>query len=85
MQIKNQSLFENMVIAETAKQYYHRGQRPRLYFYRDRSGNEVDLVIEHGRDLVLFEIKSGQFRSNWHVWPVKDLHQIYDQTVLFFK
>jgi hypothetical protein len=28
-----------MVIAETAKQYYHRGQRPKLYFYRDRSGN----------------------------------------------
>lgn len=54
------SLFENMVIAEIFKQYYHRGKRPRLHFYRDRTGNEVDLVAERGRELVLLEIKSGQ-------------------------
>ncbi len=54
------NLFENMVVAEVLKQYYHRGIRPRLSFYRDRSGNEVDLVIEHGHDLALLEIKSGE-------------------------
>lgn len=54
------SLFENMVIAEIFKQHYHRGIRPRLCFFRDRTGNEVDLVVEQGRELALVEIKSGR-------------------------
>ncbi len=54
------NLFENMVVAEMLKQYYHHGIRPRLYFYRDSTGNEVDLVIENGHELALIEIKSGQ-------------------------
>lgn len=54
------SLFENMVVTEMFKQYYHRGVRPRLCFFRDRTGNEVDLVVERGRELALIEIKSGQ-------------------------
>lgn len=31
-----------------------------LCFYRDSTGNEVDLVLERGRNLALMEIKSGQ-------------------------
>ena len=54
------NLFENMVVAEMFKQYYHYGKRPRLSFYRDSSGNEVDLVLERGQDLFPIEIKSGQ-------------------------
>lgn len=104
------NLFENMVVAEIFKQYYHQGLRPRLCFFRDSTGNEVDLVIEQGNDLALIEIKSGQTvnkqffsgldrfsrfagdrvqggvliyggnrhqsRSDWEVWPVKDLDQM---------
>lgn len=54
------SLFENMVIAEIFKQQYNRGVRPRAFFYRDRTGNEVDLVLERGQELALIEIKAGQ-------------------------
>jgi predicted AAA+ superfamily ATPase len=54
------ALFETWVIAEIAKAHLHRGRRPRLSFYRDRSGLEIDLVIEKGVDLVLVEIKSAQ-------------------------
>lgn len=54
------NLFENMVVAEMFKQHYHHGIRPRLCFFRDSTGNEVDLVVERGRDMVLVEIKSGQ-------------------------
>ncbi len=54
------NLFENMVVAELFKQHYHQGVRPRLSFYRDSAGNEVDVVIESGHDLVLVEIKAGQ-------------------------
>ncbi|MFC1850722.1 ATP-binding protein [candidate division CSSED10-310 bacterium] len=54
------NLFENMVVAEIMKQYYHSGKRPRCYFYRDSNGNEVDLVLEKGEGLSLIEIKAGQ-------------------------
>jgi uncharacterized protein len=54
------SLFENLVVAEMFKQCYHQGIRPRFCFYRDSTGNEVDLVLERGHELALMEIKSGQ-------------------------
>jgi uncharacterized protein len=54
------NLFENMVVAELFKQHYHQGIRPRLSFYRDSAGNEVDVVIEHGHEIILLEIKAGQ-------------------------
>lgn len=57
------SLFETWVVSEVAKAHLHRGRRPRLYFYRERSRLEIDLVVEKGPDLVLVEIKSGQTPS----------------------
>ena len=54
------ALFETWVIAEVAKAHLHRGRRPRLSFYRDRAGLEIDLVVEKGAALVLVEIKAAQ-------------------------
>lgn len=31
-----------------------------LYFWRDNSGIEVDVIAEHGKSLMPIEIKSGQ-------------------------
>lgn len=33
--------------------------RPRIYYWRTRSGEEVDFVIEQGRKLIAAEIKAG--------------------------
>jgi predicted AAA+ superfamily ATPase len=57
------ALFETWVIGEIAKAHLHRGRRPRLSFYRDSSGLEIDLVLEKGTELVLVEIKSAQTPS----------------------
>lgn len=53
-------LFENMIVLEVLKCQYNAGIRPNLHFYRDSSGNEVDLVLEDGPSLTLTEIKSAQ-------------------------
>jgi hypothetical protein len=53
------ALFENLVIVEILKARLNRGLPPSLYFYRDTNGNEVDLVIRSGRQLVPAEIKSS--------------------------
>jgi len=53
------ALFENFVIAEVAKAYFHHRRQPPLYFWRDRIGHEVDLLIEEGGALYPLEMKSG--------------------------
>ena len=52
-------IFENWVIAETIKQHVHAGRRPDLYFWRDNTGNEVDLLYERGGRRQVVEIKAG--------------------------
>ena len=52
-------LFENLVVAEALKAQRNRGIPPSLYYVRERSGAEIDLLVESGRQLHLFEIKSG--------------------------
>ena len=53
-------LFENLVILDIRKQLLNLGKEPRMYFYRDRSQNEIDLIWQRGRDLIPIEIKYGQ-------------------------
>ena len=52
-------LFENMVVAEYWKAAMNAGRTDALYFWRDSTGNEVDLIIEDGMRLIPVEIKSG--------------------------
>ena len=54
------SLFENMVISDIYKSFTNKGKEPPLTFWRDKTGHEIDLLIESGNDLFPIEIKSGQ-------------------------
>ena len=54
------ALFENYVIAEVVKAYRHHRLTPPLYFWRDRGGHEIDLVIEQDGTAYPVEIKSGR-------------------------
>jgi uncharacterized protein len=54
------ALFENWVVSELMKLRFNHGLPTNLYFWRDRSGHEVDLLVEHADRLVPVEIKSGQ-------------------------
>ena len=57
------AIFETWVVSEVRKLVANRGaatrRDPRLSFYRDRNGAEVDLVIERPDRLTLLECKSG--------------------------
>jgi len=54
------AIFESWALAEVFKRRLHANERRGLYFYRDQSGLEVDLVIETGGKADLVEFKSGQ-------------------------
>lgn len=57
-------VFENHVVAETAKAYTHHRRTPPLFFWRDRTGREIDLIIEEAGALFPVEIKSGMTVSS---------------------
>ncbi len=52
------NLFENLVVIEALKAQMNAGESPELYYWRDKHGLEVDLLIPRGRQLQPIEIKS---------------------------
>jgi hypothetical protein len=60
------ALFETLIISEFVKQRFNDGRPADLYFWRDNSGNEIDLLIQQGAALQPVEIKSGAtFVPDW--------------------
>lgn len=53
------NLYENLVILEVLKARLNKGLIPNLYFWRDLSGREVDLIAEWGGSTKAIEIKAG--------------------------
>jgi uncharacterized protein len=53
------SLFENFVVMEALKDKYNQGDNTPAYFYRDSTGNEVDLLLPTNGQLYALEIKAG--------------------------
>ncbi len=54
------SLFENLVVTEFLKQRLNAGLSNNIYFWRDSTGNEIDLLIDRTPELLPIEIKSGK-------------------------
>jgi hypothetical protein len=53
------AIFETMIVGEFFKSIANRCSRERLYYYRDSNRNEIDIVLQNGKDTLLCEIKSG--------------------------
>lgn len=58
------NLFENYVISELIKDRYNRNVPFDLYFWRDNTGNEMDIIIDKGTYLYPIEIKAGKTITN---------------------
>ena len=54
------NLFENFVVMEFLKNRFNQSMNSNLYFFRDRTGNEIDLVIQKADSLTPVEIKSAE-------------------------
>ncbi len=67
------SLFENYVINDMVKERYNSNEPLDLYFWRDSTGNEMDIVIDQGSNLYPIEIKAGktitgEYFKNFQFW-----------------
>ena len=52
-------LFENLVLVEFLKHYYNQGLVPDLTFFRDSSGNEIDIIDNVDGKQLAYEVKAG--------------------------
>lgn len=76
------ALFENMVVAEFYKRYFNRGRTPHLYFYRDSSQKEVDLIEEQTFDqLHIYEIKSAKRYNSQFAAGLDYFKKLYGEKV----
>lgn len=53
----NGAILENYVVSEIRKTYYNNAKECLLWYYRDRSSNEIDMVMEDNGQLHPLEIK----------------------------
>lgn len=53
-------LFENLIIIDILKQRYNQGLQDNLYFWKDKTGREVDLLIDSANEIKICEIKSAE-------------------------
>jgi predicted AAA+ superfamily ATPase len=67
------NLFENLVVSELIKGRFNRNFPSNIYFWRDSSGNEIDIIIDDGTQLYPVEIKAGKtitsdYFKNFQFW-----------------
>jgi len=60
------AIFEGWVVSEIVKQRFNRGEANGVYFFRDKSGLESDVLVQGRKGLKLVEVKAGQtITSDW--------------------
>jgi predicted AAA+ superfamily ATPase len=67
------SIFEGMVVTELIKKRTNAGLPINIYYWRDKTGHEIDVIVDNGGKLLPIEIKSGktlnsEFFKNIEYW-----------------
>ena len=57
------NIFETFIISELYKRVHHTGEKPPFYVWRDKTGNEIDLIVDIGSKLLPIEIKASKTYS----------------------
>jgi len=67
------AIFEGMVVTELIKKRTNAGLPINLFYWRDKTGHEIDIIIDNAGKLIPIEIKSGktintEFFKNMDYW-----------------
>ena len=53
------AVYEGYVISECMKRHYNLGIKPRIFYWREKNGNEIDCIVDHKGTPIAIEIKSS--------------------------
>ena len=71
------NLFENFVVTEFLKSRFNNAMSSNLYFFRDRTGNEVDVVIQKADSLIPIEIKLSDTANIFFTRNIHFLNKLF--------
>ena len=74
------NIFENMILTELVKHQQNHLLSSKLYFWRDSTGREVDVIIDSGAGLFPVEIKSGKTITSEYFKALEYWQQISETT-----
>ena len=72
------AIFETMVVSEFVKNQQYLSDKPGLYYWRDKTGREIDLIIEKSNECIPVEIKSGKTIQNSYFKNLKYWQNLTD-------
>lgn len=67
------AVFENLAVIELLKQRFNQGKASNLYYYRENSGREADILQTEGDKINIYEVKASQ---TWNKAFVKNLNYL---------
>ena len=70
------AIFEGFIISEIVKAFFAEGKTAPIYYWRDHSGHEVDLLVDYGGKLLAFEMKSSMTLTRDLVKGLQQWHTI---------
>lgn len=68
------NLFETMIVSELYKKKTNQGKVPNYFFWRDKTGHEIDVIADEGTMGLPIEIKSG-----------KTINDAYTDNLVFYQ
>lgn len=72
-------LFEAAVLAQLYRLLAHRGEVPRIYFWRTSDGHEVDFVVERGQSLIPIEAKLTATPTPRHAAAIERFQKLFGE------
>lgn len=75
------AVFENLAVLELLKERCNAGKAPNLFFYRENSGTEVDLLRQTSAGIDAFEFKSAQTFTPGFTTGLKALKKLLGEQI----
>ena len=73
------NLFENLIVCEFLKYRYNKGYKSNLNFYRDSSGNEIDILYSIAQHFIPIEIKAGETVTKSYFKGFNALNKVFHE------
>jgi len=70
-------MFESAVFGQLVRLFVHRGERPRIYFWRTAAGHEVDFILEGSGGLIPVEAKQTATPSAHHASAIESFQRLF--------
>jgi uncharacterized protein len=69
-----------LIILELQKARFNNGQRSNLFYWRDRTGNEIDVLLDQSSQVVPIEIKTATTFTSDYLKGINYWRKINPQT-----